>query len=163
MKKFLLLLSFGLILLPFAASAQWGSAGSKLQTVGNQTGLQANLETSVGTIIASALALVGTIFLILTVYAGILWMTASGSEEKVTKAKNIITAAIIGLVITMAAYAITSFVTNRLSGGGSVSVTDAASCAAAGGVCSVNSGCTDVSPDLKQIGTCADKACCKAQ
>lgn len=119
MKKIFLFLLVGLLFFPAIASAQWGEASKKLQTVGGKTGLQANLETSIGTVIAGALALVGTIFLILTVYAGILWMTASGNEEKVTKAKNIITAAVIGLIITMAAYAITSFVTNRVSGQGS--------------------------------------------
>ena len=62
------------------------------------------------------LEFLGVIALVLVIYAGFLWMTAGGNEEKVTKAKNIITAAVIGLIITMAAYAITSFVTNRVSG-----------------------------------------------
>ncbi len=133
MKKIFLLLSVCLLLLPFSASAQWNSAATKLGEVGKQTGLEASLETSVGTIISGALALVGTIFLILTVYAGILWMTAQGNEEKVTKSKNIIIAAIIGLVITMAAYAITSFVTGRLAGGGTGPTTCATTSDCSGG------------------------------
>lgn len=116
-KKIFFFFLFGILLLsPLAASAQWGSAGGKLKEVGGTTGLSENLSTSVSSIIIGALSLVGTIFLVLTIYAGILWMTASGNEEKVTKAKNIIVAAVIGLVITMAAYAITSFVTGRLGG-----------------------------------------------
>lgn len=86
----------------------------KLQTSVGPTGLQPDLTVSVGTVIRGILSAVGTIFLILTVYAGILWMTAQGAAEQIEKAQNIVSAAIIGLFITMAAYAITSFVTGRL-------------------------------------------------
>jgi len=72
------------------------------------------LSTTVGRYIQVALSLVGTIFLALTVYAGFLWMTAAGEEDKVTKSKNILQAAIIGLVITLAAYSITAFVVDKI-------------------------------------------------
>lgn len=78
------------------------------------TGLQSDLADTVATVIKTVLALVGTIFLVLTIYAGIMWMTAQGEEEKVTKAKDIIKATVIGLVIIMSAYAITFFVTSKL-------------------------------------------------
>ncbi len=81
----------------------------------DKTGLSSDLPTVVATVIKAVLALVGTVFLVLTIYAGILWMTAQGEEEKVTKAKDIIKASIIGLVIIMSAYAITYFVTSRLT------------------------------------------------
>ena len=68
------------------------------------------LSESVGRIIKVALSLVGTIFLALTIYAGILWMTAAGNESKTDSAKNILTAAVIGLVIVISAYAITRLV-----------------------------------------------------
>jgi len=44
-----------------------------------------------------------------------MWMTAQGNEDKVSKAKDMITQAIIGLAITLGAYAITAFVTGKLS------------------------------------------------
>jgi hypothetical protein len=44
------------------------------------------------------------------IYAGILWMTAQGNEQQVSKAKNLLINATIGLIITLAAYAITSFI-----------------------------------------------------
>lgn len=113
-KKILTVSLFVLLLVPAVASAQFSEAQGKLGNVAGKTGLSSDLGTSVGTIIKGALSLVGTIFLILTVYAGILWMTASGNEDKVNKSKNILVAAIIGLAITMAAYAITSFVTAKL-------------------------------------------------
>lgn len=80
----------------------------------SQTGLSADLPTAVATVIKTALALVGTVFLVLTIYAGILWMTAAGNEEQVTKAMGMIKASVIGLVIIMSAYAITFFVTSKL-------------------------------------------------
>ena len=52
----------------------------------------------------------GVIFLVLMVYAGYLWMTARGTEEQIEKAKKIIMAAMIGLIITLGAYSITAFV-----------------------------------------------------
>jgi type IV secretory pathway VirB2 component (pilin) len=67
------------------------------------------LQTKVGQIIGTVLGLVGTIFLILIIYAGITWMTSQGNEQQVTKAKNLLISAIIGIIIVFAAYAITSF------------------------------------------------------
>jgi len=52
----------------------------------------------------------------LAIYAGYNWMTAQGEEEKVTKAKDTLTAAIIGLVIVIAAYAISYYVISALGG-----------------------------------------------
>jgi hypothetical protein len=74
-------------------------------------------------IIQAVLSLLGIIFLVLMVYAGYLWMTAQGNESQVEKAKDIIKAAIIGLIIVAAAYSITYFIFNALgeatgSGGG---------------------------------------------
>lgn len=72
------------------------------------------LSQTVGYIIKIVLSLSGMIFLGLTVYAGILWMTASGSDEKVEKAQGIITRAVIGLIITLAAYSIVFFVSSKV-------------------------------------------------
>ena len=104
---------------PLFVSAQGlKDAGNVLNQIANpsQTGLSGDLATTVATVIKAVLALVGTVFLVLTIYAGILWMTAQGEEEKVTKAKEIIKASVIGLVIIMSAYAITYFVTSKLAG-----------------------------------------------
>lgn len=65
-------------------------------------------------VINTALGLVFIAFFILVLYAGIRWMAAQGNEEHVTKAKNILEAAIIGLVVISAAYAITNFVLSRV-------------------------------------------------
>ncbi len=77
---------------------------------------QYTLSTTIGSYIKVALSLSGTIFLALIVYAGFLWMTASGNEEQVTKATDIVKMAVIGLVITLAAFSITTFVISRIGG-----------------------------------------------
>ena len=83
------------------------AAGYDTQDVGSIT----------GQIINAALQLVGIIFLALMVYAGYLWMTAQGDESQIEKAQKIVTSAIIGLVLTMSAYAITAFVTKKFDSG----------------------------------------------
>lgn len=67
-------------------------------------------------IIRSVLQVLGILFLILTVYAGFLWMTAGGNEDQVKKAKSLLFQAVIGLVIILAAYAITQFVISIAQG-----------------------------------------------
>lgn len=89
-------------------------SGTKLGEIANKTGLESKLDVATGGIIAMVLILVGTIFFLLTVYAGIRWMTAQGNSEHVETAKKTLIAAVIGLIITMMAYAITAFVTGRL-------------------------------------------------
>lgn len=73
-----------------------------------------SLPALIGRIIAVGIGLVGVIFLVLMVYGGFLWMTARGDEQKVERSKELITAAVIGLVIVLAAYVITNFVVSNL-------------------------------------------------
>ncbi len=70
--------------------------------------------TMVGNVIGVFLSLLGIIFMILIIYGGFKWMTARGAEEEVTAAKTIIRNAVIGLIIVMAAYAISFFITSQL-------------------------------------------------
>ncbi len=69
-----------------------------------------SLEQTLARNITLVLSLVGVLFMILIIYGGISWMLAQGNDEKVAKAKKIITDSIIGLVIVIAAYAITYFI-----------------------------------------------------
>jgi len=49
------------------------------------------------------------ISIVMIVYAGILFVTASGNPEQVEKARHIILYAAIGIIVAMAAYAIRTF------------------------------------------------------
>ena len=75
---------------------------------------ETTFSETVGLIIKIALSLVGAIFLALMVYAGYLWMTAHGEQEPIDKAKKIIMASIIGLIIVVGAYSITDYVLVRV-------------------------------------------------
>lgn len=80
-----------------------------------EKGILINLPGAIGRIIGAVLSLLGVIFLILMIYGGFIWMTARGNETKVTEAKDLITSALIGLIIVLAAYAITAFVGSQLT------------------------------------------------
>ncbi|KKR48602.1 MAG: hypothetical protein UT86_C0004G0088 [Candidatus Magasanikbacteria bacterium GW2011_GWC2_40_17] len=74
------------------------------------------LEAVVGGIIEAALVLLGVIFLILMIYGGFKWMLARGESKEVDEAQDIIKRSIVGLIIVVAAYAITYFVVFYLTG-----------------------------------------------
>jgi hypothetical protein len=94
---------------------------SGLNETGNLSGQsntlfsQHGIVESIGMIVLALIALVGIMFLVLTIYGGITWMIAEGDEAKVEKAKKIITNSVIGLVIIFAAYAISYFVISALT------------------------------------------------
>jgi hypothetical protein len=58
------------------------------------------------------MALVAVVFVI---YGGFVWMTAGGNEEKIEKAKKIIGAAVVGLIVILLAWAIVIFVAGTTS------------------------------------------------
>ncbi len=63
-----------------------------------------------GRIIKAVLGLSGTIGLVMFMYGGVMWMTASGNEEKITKAKNIIVWSVLGLIALFGSYIAVGFV-----------------------------------------------------
>lgn len=75
---------------------------------------ETTLAETVGQVIKAVLSLVGIIFTALMVYAGFLWMTARGDEGMVEKSKHVLSAAIIGLIITLGSYSITAFILPRV-------------------------------------------------
>lgn len=81
----------------------WGAAG------GNTNVTDTTLSQTIGRGIKIVLGFVGTIFFVLTVYAGFTWMMAQGNSEKVEQAQGILQTAAIGLIIVLAAYSITTF------------------------------------------------------
>jgi len=60
--------------------------------------------------------ILGLLFLGLMLYGGYNWMTAMGESEKVDKAKETIIPAVIGMLILISAYAITTFVISTVYG-----------------------------------------------
>ncbi|XOU93979.1 MAG: Ig-like domain-containing protein [Candidatus Kerfeldbacteria bacterium] len=80
----------------------------------------ADLESTIINIIQWALGFLGLVAVIMMIYGGFIWMTAAGNEDKIAKAKKIITQAAIGLVIVLLSWAIVSFIVdtaNKVTGG----------------------------------------------
>lgn len=62
-----------------------------------------------------ALGIIGALSVIMLVWGGLRYILSGGDSKKVTDAKNTILYAIIGLIISVLAYAIVNFVLNTLS------------------------------------------------
>jgi hypothetical protein len=88
------------------------SAGSGLNTGTTLIGYVAN-------IIRWILGILGTVFFIIIVLQGYLYMVSSGDSSKTAAATGAITNAVIGLLIIMGAFLITNFVTSGLIAAGS--------------------------------------------
>lgn len=122
--KALIVLLFltAILVLPYLVFAQAGTSSTtgsspldKLQAVGGGSYKEANqytLAELLGRIANAFLSLLAIIFIILIILAGYSWLTASGNEQKVEKAKNTIIRAIIGLLIILGAWAIWLFIDN---------------------------------------------------
>ena len=57
--------------------------------------------------------LAGVVAIITIIIAGIMYTTSSGDAGRVTKAKNLLVYAIVGLIIVLVAFAVTNFVIGR--------------------------------------------------
>lgn len=124
-KQLLLLISLTLLLsLPYFVFAASSTPSNSQNTLGRLKNVAAksyntnvseqSLMYSVSKIIQVFLSTLGVIFVVLMIYAGFKWMMAAGDADDVKKAKGTIRMAIIGLVITVSAYAIWGFVSSYL-------------------------------------------------
>lgn len=119
------------------ASARYALALS-VDNTGSSIGLAtADLLSTVTNVINWVLGLLGLVAVSYIIYAGYQWLTAGGNEERVTKAKKILTNAVIGLVVVLFAWAIVNFIINGDNdtngggggGGGSDACTTGSDCA----------------------------------
>ncbi|MBU0540206.1 pilin [Patescibacteria group bacterium] len=113
-------LTLGLTALPAVALAQTPNPFEKAANLAGEVGTNAglgqpkDLTQILGQIINVVLGFLGIVLLGYLLYAGFMWMTAGGDSTKVDKAKDMIKNAIIGLVIIVAAFSISSFVLSSL-------------------------------------------------
>lgn len=73
-----------------------------------------NLMETINTIINVVLGVLGLLAVIVIIYGGFMFMTATGDASKVKKAKDTIMYGVIGLVIALLAYAIVNFVVSSI-------------------------------------------------
>jgi uncharacterized membrane protein len=76
---------------------------------GNDQTNKTDIRTTIGKLIKGVLGFLAIIFLVLTIIAGFRYMTAAGNEEQTKKSVAQIRDAVIGLVIILAAWAISTF------------------------------------------------------
>lgn len=101
-----------LLLLPQMAGAQQDLFGTRF---GAETGLPpGDPRTIIARIIQIFMGFLGIIAIVIVLLGGFKWMTAAGNDEKVAEAKKLLAAGIIGLVIIISAFAITTFVLGQL-------------------------------------------------
>ncbi len=71
-------------------------------------------RTMAAMIINVILTLLSIIAVVIVLLGGFKWMTAAGNEEKVSDAKKLLAAGVIGLVIILAAWGIANFALEQL-------------------------------------------------
>lgn len=88
-----------------------------LNTIGSAYGTNkpVDIRITITKIISLVLGFIGIIFVGLAIFAGIQYMTSGGNEEKTKKAIELLTNAVIGLLIILMAWAITRFTIIQLS------------------------------------------------
>ena len=123
MKKIIATLLLSLTLIAAAAPTQAAFGDALYQFFGEtveqvyqkqEKDIQSTLPQAVGNIIGVFLGFVSVILLVIVIYAGFLWLTARGNTSQVEKAQQLLRNGIIGMVITLGAFIITSFVVNTI-------------------------------------------------
>jgi len=118
-KNLIIISFFSFFILASFQSVKAGTA-EQFKAAGGSAGYSATQETPTNIVIGivrAGLGLVGTVFLVLIVYAGVLWMTAGGNDEQVTQAKKTMVRVFIGLVIVISSYSISLFAEKLVRGG----------------------------------------------
>lgn len=111
------------ILFPLAARAEdvpegLTDANSALTNVGAEftgSGGGESLPLLIGNIINVVLGFMGIFLVVYIVWAGYIYASSQGEKEKIDKAKKMISSAVIGLILIVAAYAIASYVINAVT------------------------------------------------
>lgn len=109
-------LTFFFMVVPTQAHAQFRDWGGCTETFPDASGNPAQIATLrcipvvFGNIVYAALIFVGTVGAIFFVYAGIQLITSGGDPKKVAGARQIMTYAVIGLVLVLSSFAIIAII-----------------------------------------------------
>jgi hypothetical protein len=82
----------------------------------NPLGSDITIAQFIGRGIRAVIGIVGALALLMFIYGGIVWMTAGGSQERITSAKNILKNSFIGLLLIFFSYTIISVFFSVLTG-----------------------------------------------
>jgi hypothetical protein len=116
MKKYLVLFFISFFLF-FSVNSVLAGRGNTGLALSNPLGDTVNTpQALIGKVITAVIGVVGSIALLMFIYGGIIWMTSSGSSEKVKKGRDILIWSAIGLVVIFMSYALTRFVLGSITG-----------------------------------------------
>ena len=103
------------VLIPSAGVLAQDNLGEFGLNFANNIGLQnANPKNVIVNVIQVVLSFLAIVAVIIVLIGGFLWMTAGGNDEKVTQGRKYIVNGAIGLLIVLAAFAITNFLINTI-------------------------------------------------
>ncbi len=91
-----------------------GGLTNPLAICGSNQGIKC-VQVVLGSVIKTALGIVGSLALLMAVWGGFLWLTSMGNESKVETGKKTLIWSVLGLVLIFGAYALTSFVFSALA------------------------------------------------
>ena len=107
----------GLAALPAFAANTPSSVSNGLNAAVNGSGLSnksVSVDSVAKNVVNALLYIIGILAVIMIIVGGVMYTTSAGDQAKVTKAKNIIIYGLVGLVIAILAYAIVSFVLDKI-------------------------------------------------
>ena len=96
----------------------FGNANKALEGVTNvnkTAGAETGLESQIGLIINGIIGVIGIVAVIMIILGGINYMTSQGDAAKAKKARDTILYGVIGLIVSLLAFAIVNFVLTQLS------------------------------------------------
>ena len=97
----------------FSASFVYAQFG--LQDTASRAQYQeGDIYSTISTAISVVLLVIGIVFLVIMIYAGLRWMTARGNETFIEKAKDAMFGAVMGLILVSVSYALSVFIFSRL-------------------------------------------------
>lgn len=118
--SFIFLTVFSLLLIPAAnpvlADQSLFNSQVGVTEIGSAYGNNnIDIRLIIARIILIILGFLGVIFFALTIYAGFRYMTAAGNEDQTKKAVSQIKDSVIGLIIVLASWALTTYILRALN------------------------------------------------
>ncbi|HLC89912.1 MAG TPA: hypothetical protein VJG65_03045 [Patescibacteria group bacterium] len=118
---FLVIASFGFSYFALSAAPQ-EQVKTGLDVTAGQAGIsdagseEPDLANILGLVVNYLFGVIGIVFLTFILIGGYLWMSATGNEDRIKKAKTFILNALFGLITVFMAYALVWLILNALKG-----------------------------------------------
>lgn len=115
-KKILLSLNivFGFLIAKIALADELLNRLLRVQDAAKLPTTEASPQRIILNVLFYALGFLGLFFLVSIIYAGFVWMTSGGSEDKIGEAKKRLKNSVIGIIIVLAAFIIVWYVNDVL-------------------------------------------------